>query len=122
MSIVSPGAVEQCYACADFFLLRSASLPIDRLEALGQTVGSAVGAAPKGSTQSPTAACAATLLAATVEVVRKYGTDVRTVLAADVAEVEAADALERQGCLAAIEALSQFRMGKVACHDHRTGE
>jgi hypothetical protein len=75
------------------------------LEALGASVAHVVQGAPKGDDASRTAVCAATIALHATEIVRKQVGEVQTALTASVAAVESEDALERTGCLKALETL-----------------
>jgi hypothetical protein len=86
-------------------LRQQATLELGQLEAFGQAVALAIEDAPKGAGDSPAVACSARLTSLTVDAVRTSMQAVRDRLAADIAQAEAEEAVERDGCHRALETL-----------------
>src|SRR5262245_25355737 len=95
-------------------LRRQAVVDLDQLDVFGKAVALTIAESPKGPADSPAQHCAVRLDGVAAECVRAYMVNVRERLAADIAQAEAAEAAERDGCHKALEAL-------LAAHDPHEG-
>jgi len=86
-------------------LRTEADAEVTRLENFVLAVETAIEAAPRGASNSPTAQCASRLAAYSAETLHASVQGVRAQLAADVAAAEAQEAAERKACTKALEAL-----------------
>jgi hypothetical protein len=86
-------------------LRREADAEIGRLEAFVGAVTRTIDDAPKGDPEKTTARTAAHLRALSVDVLASAIESVRQKLASDIAEADAAEAMERAACVGALETL-----------------
>jgi hypothetical protein len=84
---------------------QAADEELERLEALGRAVSSAIEQTPQGDAESETSRCAAQIVTMAVDAIASAAADVRERLEAQRAEMAAEEAAEREACFKALEGL-----------------